>query len=251
MTNYYYIFFIVLTILIIYFIQFNLFMNKNEDWNDYNILLEGFYNNKTNNKEEYFIKCYAFLKDVLVLFYNNIEKSYNYTINYVSMLFSKFINIFYSMSGYIINKNKKEGFCFSGDNLIKLNDGSVKKLRDIHLGETIDGGSVVYATMKIKNTDNNGNYISKLYSLPKSGVNESDILVSESHLILDNMNDNYIYVKDHPCSILLPNNLEEFFCLITSDHNINIGEYIFSDWEDNGIIPELNNSSSFINNEVY
>jgi len=242
----FFIFIITISLLIMYFIQFNLFMNKHEDWEEYNKIVENIYSNNNNDVLE---KHYKFICEVLELFWHKIEKNYTNTVNYIILLFNKFINNFYSMSGYIINKNKKEGFCFSGDNLIKLSDGKIKKMSEISLGETLEGGSVVYATMKIKNTDINGNYISKLYCIPNGGVNDTDILVSESHLVLEEINESYIYVKDHPHSILLPNNLEEFFCLITHDHNINIGEYTFSDWEDNGIIPELN-TYQFMDNSI-
>ena len=48
---------------------------------------------------------------------------------------------------------------------------------------------------------------------------------------------NYIHVKDHPKSVKSSTNSQMFICLITSDHTIPLGNYIFHDWEDNNGSP--------------
>ena len=71
MTNNYtfYIFIIIISLLIMYFIQFNLFMNKHEDWEEYNKIVENIYSNDDDNVLE---KYYRFICEILELFWNNI-----------------------------------------------------------------------------------------------------------------------------------------------------------------------------------
>ena len=85
-----------------------------------------------------------------------------------------------------------------------------------------------------------------MYCIPNGCDDETDIIVSESHLLKEK--NEFVYVKNHKDSILLPTNMAELCCLITDDHNISIGEYIFSDWEDNGNIPELLEKNEYIEN---
>ena len=59
------------------------------------------------------------------------------------------------------------------------------------------------------------------------------ILVSGTHLIFDKAINNFVFVKDYPNSIKSSINANDLVCLITSDHTIPLGNYIFHDWEDN------------------
>ena len=70
-----------------------------------------------------------------------------------------------------------------------------------------------------------------MYKFKKCGVNESDIYVTGTHLIM--YKEKFIEVKNHPNAQFDSNNQPEYFsCLITSNHNIKIGQEIFWDWED-------------------
>lgn len=130
---------------------------------------------------------------------------------------------------------KVAGFCFHENTKVKCN-GVIKKMKEINLGDTLEDGSVVYGTMKLKNKGENG-YLSKMYKLPQMGIDGNDIIVSESHLIEDGNNE-FIYVKEHKKSIELNENYEELYCLITNTHNIVINGITFGDWEDDGILPD-------------
>jgi len=71
------------------------------------------------------------------------------------------------------------------------------------------------------------------YLFPSGGIDGTDIYVTGSHTVRDE-NEKYIHVKDHTKSIKqshapIP---EWFSCLITDDHLIQIGDYVFWDWED-------------------
>jgi hypothetical protein len=122
--------------------------------------------------------------------------------------------------------------CFHPDTLVKLKDGSCKSIANINPGDTLKHGQIVNGTMILYNLDDKGNYIESLYKF--NGENsENQILVSGSHLIFDKVKQNFIKVKDHPDAILTSSNSKQLICLITSDHTIPLGNYIFHDWEDN------------------
>ena len=70
----------------------------------------------------------------------------------------------------------------------------------------------------------------------KNGENNEEIIVSGSHLIYDPEVNGFVKVKDlkgkYP-SIKTNIKCPDLYCLITSDHTIPIGKWIFHDWEDN------------------
>ena len=120
------------------------------------------------------------------------------------------------------------GKCFHPDTSVKLKDGNIVKIKDINLGDVLENGSIVQATMKIDNTDIET--YEDLYVIKGHGVNNEDILVTGSHLIYnDGM---FIIVKDYKDAVKSDIKTNVLSCLITSDHKIQIGSKIFWDWED-------------------
>ena len=109
--------------------------------------------------------------------------------------------------------------CFSPETSIKLQNGDEVAMKDLKLGDVLVNGSVVKATMKIKN-DND-----PYYKLPGS------IHVTGSHYIKDG--DKYVQVKDFPGAELTTQTDPVVSCLVTDDHKIPVGDFIFWDWEDN------------------
>jgi hypothetical protein len=122
---------------------------------------------------------------------------------------------------------------------VKLLSGDIIEIKDVEIGDILKDGTVVYATMKIKNTDEQGNTISKMYTLPNMGENSEDIIVSGGHLIKNRRNNSYLQVSRHPSSVQLNETCEQLVCLITNTHTIPIGEDIFGDWEDNQELPDV------------
>ena len=104
-------------------------------------------------------------------------------------------------------------------------------MKDLNLGDVLKNGSIVQAKMYISNINNN-NYINDLYYIP-NGEENNNILVSESHLIFNKNSNSFIQVKDYKNARKCNYNLDNLFCLITSDHTIPLGKFIFHDWEDN------------------
>ena len=126
--------------------------------------------------------------------------------------------------------------CFHPDTLVKTLNNKIVKMKDIQSGDRLKNGKIVHVTMNIHNLDKNGKFIEDLYEI-EGGENDQKIIVSGTHLIFDSKQQNFIFVKDSPKSKLSNTNSEKLACLITEDHLIPLGKYIFHDWEDNNGSP--------------
>jgi hypothetical protein len=122
--------------------------------------------------------------------------------------------------------------CFHPDTLLQLQDGSYTTMKQVPLNAHLKNGTVVAAKMEISNIDQQGSQVEPMYRL-EQGENHSPILVSGSHLIYSQEKDQFIPVKDLNSAQLTDTPCPTLACLITSDHIIPIGEWIFHDWEDN------------------
>lgn len=139
-----------------------------------------------------------------------------------------------------------KALCFHPDTKLKLQSGEIISMQNIPLNSVLQNGTRVCATMQISNLDENSSIIEKMYRVKrKKNIEDNqedrqeDILVSGSHLIYDPNIKQFVHVKDLPSSELTEINCEVLSCLITSDHTIPIGEWIFHDWEDsNGSAPK-------------
>lgn len=123
------------------------------------------------------------------------------------------------------------GKCFYPHTTVQLQNRKTKLMKDIDLGDILENGAVVESVMKI---DNKREQI-PLYVIYKGGVNEENIYVTGSHLVLDKKTNKYIKVENYSDAILSKVKTEWFSCLITSNHTIQIGSQIFWDWEDHYI----------------
>lgn len=132
--------------------------------------------------------------------------------------------------------------CFHPNTLVKLKNGDIKPISEIEGGDILKNKQVVHGTMKLYNLDENGDFVEELYTLPGEHYNNTntEILVSGSHLIYDETSNQFIPVKSHKDSKLTKINSKTLICLITSDHTIPLGDYIFHDWEDNQGSPSKN-----------
>ena len=120
--------------------------------------------------------------------------------------------------------------CFHPSTKIKLQNGNIAEIQNLNLGDVLENGSIVEVVMKIGNFSNE-----TYYKFEKKGVDNEDIYVTGTHIVLDDDN-KYIYVKDHPLAIIQPEKEAKWFSsLITSNHLIKIGSQIFWDWEDDEI----------------
>ena len=141
-----------------------------------------------------------------------------------------------------MNKIKKlekqlKKLCFHPNTLIKLQNGTIKCISEIEIGDILENNTEVISTMELKNYDGkkedldleNYKQLNDLYEI-SNGVNNETILVTDEHLIL--YNGKWITVKNHPKSKLSSIKTHKLNCLITSNHLIPIGTNTFHDWED-------------------
>ena len=133
----------------------------------------------------------------------------------------------------------KQAVCFHPETLVKNNNGKTVPIKNIKVGSFLKNGQKVLGTMILNNLTEDNSYNEDLYSLV-NGEKGENILVSGSHLIYDKTINNYIKVKDFTGSMISYNNSETLICLITTDHTIPLGDYIFHDWEDNNGSPSKN-----------
>lgn len=123
-------------------------------------------------------------------------------------------------------------FCFRPETKLILKNGKEICMKDINLGDVLENGSTVLATLKIKGDPSNCFY--KIFSKKLNDY----IYVTGTHKILPSNNlektnlDNYIDVQDYKKAIKTDEIDEALSCLVTDDHTIPIGEYTFWDWED-------------------
>ena len=140
-----------------------------------------------------------------------------------------------------------QALCFHPDTLLRLKNGKIYKMKNVPLLSELENGSIVKAVLHISNCDKEGNITESLFNVGR-GVNDTDILVTKSHLVFDKISNGFVKVKDYLDGMShLENGLGEtpiktptLSCLITSDHTIKIEEHLFHDWEDNNGSPSKN-----------
>jgi hypothetical protein len=122
--------------------------------------------------------------------------------------------------------SKKKGGCFEGNTKIKLKNGDIKCISNINIGDILEPDNLVESTMKILNTCNE-----PYYTLP-GGVNDELIYVTGTHYVYNPEFKGYTIVELHNKSTKTNIIESDFYCLITSDNTIKIGNNTFWDWED-------------------
>jgi hypothetical protein len=118
--------------------------------------------------------------------------------------------------------------CFSPETPITLQNGNTLPIKDLKLGDTLINGSIVNATMQIRNEDDP---YYKIHS-KKLGM---DIYVTGSHYVKATtslVSHRYVRVASFKESEKTQKVDDVVSCLITHDHRIPVGEFIFWDWED-------------------
>jgi len=119
--------------------------------------------------------------------------------------------------------------CFSPNTKIKLASGQYVKMKNINLGDTLCNGAMVLGVLRLK-----GDKCNPYYRLWSDELNDY-IYATGEHRILSSNNDtfdNYIQISDYEKAEKTTLFDKELSCLITSNHRIPIGEYLFLDWED-------------------
>ena len=121
------------------------------------------------------------------------------------------------------------GNCFHPNTILKLKNGTHVKMSKINVGVILENGSKVISVMKLSQDKTDIFY--KLYD----NINNIFIFVTGTHMVLL-PNGQYGEVQTHPYAIVCPEIKASYLsCLITNDHKIKIGNYLFWDYEDRSI----------------
>jgi len=114
--------------------------------------------------------------------------------------------------------------CFSPDTKIKLENGDVINIKDVMIGDVLEGGVNVNATLQIRNMDK-----SPFYKVMNKDLNEY-IYVTGSHMIKEG--DTFVKVGQSTIAEVSDVINDSFISLITDNHKILIGGHTFWDWAD-------------------
>jgi hypothetical protein len=114
--------------------------------------------------------------------------------------------------------------CFSPDTKIKLENGDVINIKDVMIGDVLEGGVNVNATLQIRNMDK-----SPFYKVMNKDLNEY-IYVTGSHMIKEG--DTFVKVGQSTIAEVTDVINDSFISLITDNHKILIGGHTFWDWAD-------------------
>lgn len=118
----------------------------------------------------------------------------------------------------------KIGSCFANDTPIVKQNGETCRMDEVAIGDILENGSQVIATMKILN----------FYQEPFYQISSEDhfIYVTGTHHIFHKTKNQYVMVEEYEHAVKTERIDETLTCLITHNHQIPIHNDIFFDWED-------------------
>lgn len=112
----------------------------------------------------------------------------------------------------------KTSVCFDPSVEIVMNDGSIKPIVDVQVGDVLLESNVVTAKLKLSASG------AKMYQL-------NGVIVSDSHTV--RYKDKWILVSDHPDAVKIECYVEPYiYCLNTSSKQIFINDTCFADWDE-------------------
>lgn len=126
--------------------------------------------------------------------------------------------------------------CFSPETPVKLIGGRTVLMKNVKLGDVLENESEVLGLLQLK-----GNERNPYYRLWSDELQEHIYVTGEHHVLPCKYNNdtynakflrNYVKVRNYSKAEKTNKFDNEYICLITSDHQIKIGEHIFWDWED-------------------
>ena len=164
------------------------------------------------------------------LIYHTLENSVNLTLSVLNSWELKTLFEFAGPLDFITNSFFKF-LCFDENTLINN-----KKISDIHCGDILNNNYVT-TTIECLNYE----YLYKIKS------DNQEIYVSGSHIIYDNENNKWCCVKDYNKAIKTDYKPQKLYSLSTSNHNIQIDNHTFSDYEE---ISNDKNSCLLINHYI-
>uniref|UniRef100_A0A6C0DL60 Vint domain-containing protein n=1 Tax=viral metagenome TaxID=1070528 RepID=A0A6C0DL60_9ZZZZ len=122
----------------------------------------------------------------------------------------------------------KSSKCFDKNTEFVMNNGIVKKISEIEVGEKLENNNLITSKIIVESKD------SVMYNL-------NGVIVSNSHLV--KYNDKWVAVENHPQAVKLDNYCCDgdgtggmrgtfLYCLNTESKTIELNNMIFSDWDE-------------------
>lgn len=213
--------------------------------NSLGTMLNGF-TEEVNNIRAMFHKVRTFMSEtvqsIFGVFLNLVIEFQRITISIKDLIgktIGSMVAVMYIMEGSITTMKstwngppgqlvRSLGKCFHPNTHIKLQDGTIKYIKDVNLGDILEDGTFIESTMQI---DNKREPV-PLYAIENTGVNGENIYVTGSHLVYDELNDKFNLVEKYHKAKISEVSTDWLCCLITSNHKIHIGTEVFWDWED-------------------
>lgn len=110
------------------------------------------------------------------------------------------------------------GYCFSGDTLLKMSNGKLKKMRDVIVGDELAESGTVTAVMK---SSSHGCHI----------FNIDGVIVTSTHKVRHE--GKWICASDHPRGYFVDDFQDPLvYCIGTSSKTIKVKSMVFSDWDE-------------------
>lgn len=184
---------------------------------------------------------YGMLINIIVQFQKLIIK----TKDLVMKMMGVMMTFMYMIQGAVITGKSVENgpigqtlrtLCFSPETPVLLKNGETKKMKNVKLGDILVNGSEVLGCLKLK-----GNAINPYYKIWSNELKNYIHVTGEHHIYpfsdknsIEHKRDlkNYVKVQDYEKAKKTNLFDKEYSCLITSDHTMKIGEFLFWDWED-------------------
>jgi hypothetical protein len=125
-----------------------------------------------------------------------------------------FMGEFLGIYGYNIPRLK----CFDKNTPIQMNDGTIKKICEIQVGDLLENNNEVTAYIKVETKG------SRMYYL-------NNIIVSDTHIV--QYQKEWLPVSKHPDAIKIEIYNEPYlYCLNTTSKTIVINDILFTDWDE-------------------
>lgn len=108
--------------------------------------------------------------------------------------------------------------CFDKNTKIIMNNGTIKTISEIEVGEKICGNNLITSKIIVEAKG------SVLYNL-------NGVIVSDSHIV--KYNDKWVRVDEHPCAVKIEKYNEPYlYCINTENKTIEINNILFTDWDE-------------------
>jgi hypothetical protein len=156
------------------------------------------------------------------LIFHSIENIRNLMISVMNSPITSFLYGSADTIAWVAGRLNK--LCFDGHMPIKLKDGSIKFIKDIQCGDILFDDTIITSTLEFLNNE-------PLYSIHSNEL-DIDILVSGSHIVYDNKYNFWKTVNNYELSKKTDYIPPTLYCISTSNHKINIGGILFSDYEE-------------------